>query len=55
MAGIETRLRAAPDSVARIRTLVAAGGMKFFTGQIKALHGEDGVLESVTIKTAGGV
>ncbi len=46
--------RAALDSVAKMRTLVAAGGMKLFTGQIKALHGEDGVLESVTIKTADG-
>ncbi len=46
--------RAAPDSVNKMRTLVAAGGMTLYTGQITALHGEDGHLHSVTIKTADG-
>jgi thioredoxin reductase (NADPH) len=46
--------RAAPDSVSKMRTLVAAGGMTLYTGQIKQLHGEDGVLEGVTMKTADG-
>ncbi len=46
--------RAAPDSVGKMRTLVAAGGMTLLTGQIKALHGEDGILEGATIKNADG-
>lgn len=46
--------RAAPDNVNKMRTLVAAGGMTQFTGQITALQGEDGMLESVTMKTADG-
>jgi hypothetical protein len=37
-----------------MRALVAAGGMTLYTGQIKQLHGEDGVLEGVTMKTADG-
>jgi thioredoxin reductase (NADPH) len=46
--------RAAPDSVNKMRDQVAAGGMVLHTGQIKALHGNDGMLEAVTLKTAEG-
>jgi thioredoxin reductase (NADPH) len=46
--------RAAPDSVNKMRTLVAAGGMELIVGQVSALHGEDGVLDHVTIKTKEG-
>jgi len=41
--------RAAPDSVEKMRAKVAAGEMRFMAGQIKALHGENGVLEAVTV------
>ena len=41
--------RAAPDSVEKMRHKVAAGEMQFMAGQIKALHGTDGVLEAVTV------
>ncbi len=46
--------RAAPDSVQKMRTLVAAGGMQLLTGQIASLYGDDGVLEGVKIKTKEG-
>jgi thioredoxin reductase (NADPH) len=42
--------RAAPDSVSKMRALVAAGKMKFMTGQITALKGTAPDLSSVTIK-----
>lgn len=41
--------RAAPDSVEKMRAKVKAGEMQFMAGQIKALHGADGVLEAVTV------
>ena len=42
--------RAAPDSVAKMRALAAAGKIKFQLGQVKALKGADGQLQSVTIE-----
>jgi thioredoxin reductase (NADPH) len=42
--------RAAPDSVQKMRTLVQAGTMNFITGQVSELHGEDGQLQSITVK-----
>ncbi len=42
--------RAAPDSVNKMRDLVAAGGMKLHIAQVSALHGENGLLEAVTLK-----
>ncbi len=41
--------RAAPDSVSKMRGLVAAGKMDFSMGQISALNGKNGQLESVVI------
>ncbi|MDX6749933.1 NAD(P)/FAD-dependent oxidoreductase [Geminicoccaceae bacterium 1502E] len=46
--------RAAPDSVEKMRRLVAEGQMRLVIGQITALAGRDAQLESVDIKTAGG-
>ena len=46
--------RAAPDSVARMRELVAAGKMDLHIGQITELHGEGERLEGVTLKSPKG-
>jgi thioredoxin reductase (NADPH) len=46
--------RAAPDSVNKMRELVAAGKMQLKIGQVTALSGADGVLTSATIKGADG-
>jgi thioredoxin reductase (NADPH) len=47
--------RAAPDSVEKMRTLVAEGKTSLHFGQIAKLHGTDGRLEAVTLgKTGGG-
>jgi thioredoxin reductase (NADPH) len=46
--------RAAPDSVARMRELVAAGEARLIIGQIAGLEGSDGRLEAVHLKTADG-
>ncbi len=42
--------RAAPDSVKKMRDLVAAGKMEFKLGQVTGLSGEGGVLSSATVK-----
>jgi thioredoxin reductase (NADPH) len=48
--------RAAPDSVNKMRELVAAGKMQLKLGQVTGLTGADGVLSSVQVKgNAGGV
>jgi thioredoxin reductase (NADPH) len=47
--------RAAPDSVNKMRELVAAGKMKLMIGQVTGLSGSDGALSSVTIKGNDGV
>ncbi len=46
--------RGAPDSVNKMRALVEAGKVNLITGQITDLHGEDGVLDKVTVKNLEG-
>ncbi len=48
--------RAAPDSVNKMRALVAAGSLNFRLGQVTKLHGEQGALKSLTVRgpVAGG-
>jgi thioredoxin reductase (NADPH) len=47
--------RAAPDSVNRMRKLVADGAMKLHIGQVTGLKGAGGMLEAATVKGADGV
>jgi thioredoxin reductase (NADPH) len=47
--------RAAPDSVKKMRELVAAGKMNLKIGQVTGLKGEAGVLSAATIKGSDGV
>lgn len=42
--------RAAPDSVEKMKKLVAEGKMQFLLGQVAALHGEGGALEAITLR-----
>ena len=46
--------RAAPDSVNKMRALVADGAMDLALGQVTGLHGRDGRLESVTVRRDDG-
>ncbi|MGB7205724.1 MAG: NAD(P)/FAD-dependent oxidoreductase [Anderseniella sp.] len=46
--------RAAPDSVNKMRELVATGKMNLHIGQVTNLHGDNGVLSGVTIKGKDG-
>lgn len=46
--------RAAPDSVAKMRELVASGRVTLHIGQLVGLEGQDGVLEAVRIRRADG-
>ena len=46
--------RAAPDSVEKMRHLVASGRMELVIGQISGLSGERGRLDSVTVKGSDG-
>jgi thioredoxin reductase (NADPH) len=46
--------RAAPDSVARMRELVAAGEAKLIIGQIAGIKGHDDQITSVELKTKDG-
>lgn len=46
--------RGAPHSVERMRALVSEGAMRLVIGQVTALHGGDGSLEAVTIRTKEG-
>ncbi|MGI9509726.1 MAG: NAD(P)/FAD-dependent oxidoreductase [Geminicoccaceae bacterium] len=46
--------RAAPDSVAKMRELVAADDMTLHIGQVTELHGDAPSLEAVTIKSPNG-
>jgi thioredoxin reductase (NADPH) len=46
--------RAAPDSVNKMRELVAAGKVDLHIGQIVQLHGEGGQIEAVTLKPDTG-
>ena len=47
--------RASPDSVKKMRELVAAGKMQFKLGQITGLKGEGGVLAAAEVKGNDGV
>ncbi len=42
--------RAAPDSVKKMRELVAAGKMEFRLGQVTGLKGDEGVLSAASVK-----
>ena len=46
--------RGAPHSVERMRALVAENKISLQIGQMTALHGENGALAAVTVKTKGG-
>jgi thioredoxin reductase (NADPH) len=46
--------RGAPHSVEKMRSLVAEGKVRLVIGQMTKLHGENGNLEAVTVKTAAG-
>lgn len=46
--------RGAPHSVEKMRSLVAEGKVRLVIGQMTKLHGENGNLEAVTVKTANG-
>jgi thioredoxin reductase (NADPH) len=46
--------RAAPDSVKKMRELVAAGKMQFKLGQVTGLAGDDGLLSTVHVKSTDG-
>ncbi len=46
--------RAAPDSVNKMRALVASGAMDLKIGQVTALQGEDGQLTAATVKSNDG-
>jgi thioredoxin reductase (NADPH) len=46
--------RAAPDSVKKMRDLVAAGKMQLKIGQVTGLTGENGVLQSAQVKGSDG-
>ncbi len=46
--------RAAPDSVNKMRALVADGKMALKIGQVTGLSGDDGVLQSATVKGNDG-
>lgn len=47
--------RAAPDSVHKMRELVASGKIKFIEGQVKDLVGENGDLNSITVEGKNGL
>ncbi len=46
--------RGAPHSVEKMRALVAEQRIGLLIGQVTALHGADGVLEAVTVRTKDG-
>ncbi|HRD75086.1 MAG TPA: NAD(P)/FAD-dependent oxidoreductase, partial [Hyphomicrobiaceae bacterium] len=46
--------RGAPHSVEKMRALVAEGKIALAIGQVTELHGADGMLDAVTIKTKDG-
>lgn len=46
--------RAAPDTVKKMRALVAAGEMDLVIGQVMALQGEGGMLAGATVKLSDG-
>ncbi len=46
--------RAAPDSVNKMRDLVADGKMKLVIGQVTGVQGADGLMQTAQVKTADG-
>ena len=46
--------RGAPHSVEKMRALVAEGKVRLLIGQMTKVHGDNGVLEAITVKTADG-
>lgn len=46
--------RAAPDSVEKMRALVSEGKMALEIGQISGINGEDGQMQSLSLKTSEG-
>ena len=46
--------RAAPDSVNKMRALVADGAMDFLLGQVSGVEGGDGILRAATIRREDG-
>ena len=46
--------RAAPHSVEKMREMVSQGAMRLLIGQMGALHGDNGRLDGVTIKSKAG-
>ena len=48
------QFRAAPDSVNKMRSLVASGGMDLKIGQVSTLEGAEGTLSAVTVKGNDG-
>lgn len=46
--------RGAPHSVEKMRSLVAERSMQLLIGQVTALHGADGALEAVAVRTKEG-
>ncbi|WP_108659339.1 NAD(P)/FAD-dependent oxidoreductase [Acuticoccus kandeliae] len=48
------QFRAAPDSVNKMRALVADGAMDFLIGQVSAIGGADGALQTLTVATGDG-
>jgi thioredoxin reductase (NADPH) len=46
--------RGAPHSVEKMRSLVAEGKVRLLIGQMTKVHGDNGALEAVTVKTAEG-
>jgi thioredoxin reductase (NADPH) len=46
--------RGAPHSVEKMRSLVAEGKVRLLIGQMTKVHGDNGQLEAVTVKTAEG-
>jgi len=46
--------RAAPDSVSKVRAMVEVGKVEMVVGQVTALHGQNGQLHSVAIKSKDG-
>jgi thioredoxin reductase (NADPH) len=46
--------RGAPHSVEQMRSLVAEGKVRLLIGQMTKVHGDNGQLEAVTVKTAEG-
>jgi len=47
------QFRAAPDSVNKMRALVAENKMDLLIGQLSSLHGKSGIINTVGIKKAG--